>query len=93
MVGFPRPWCIAGGWALDLYLNKITRAHGDIEILVFREDRLALQTHLIGFELTRVAAGKEHTWLSGELLDGDSHQMRARSAKFQFDIFCGDTDD
>ena len=92
MAGFPRPWCIAGGWALDLHLNRVTRPHGDIEILIFREDRLALQAYLTGFDLTRIAAGKEYPWLKAEEVAADSHQTRARSAEFEFDVFCGDTD-
>ncbi len=53
---------------------------------------MALQAYLTGFDLTRIAAGKEYPWLSGEELGADSHQMRARSADFEFDVFCGDTD-
>jgi hypothetical protein len=33
-----RPWCIVGGWALDLWLGEQTRAHGDIEFTLLRED-------------------------------------------------------
>ena len=39
MTDFEGSWCIAGGWAIDLYLDKETRTHGDIEVLVFREDQ------------------------------------------------------
>lgn len=26
------PWCVAAGWALDLFLGRQTRRHGDLEI-------------------------------------------------------------
>jgi hypothetical protein len=26
------PWWVAGGWALDLFLGKVTRAHGDLDV-------------------------------------------------------------
>jgi hypothetical protein len=26
------PWCVAGGWAIDLYLGRRTREHEDLEI-------------------------------------------------------------
>lgn len=42
---FLGPWCIAGGWGLDLFLDKITREHADIDIVVMRGDQ-----HLL-FEL------------------------------------------
>lgn len=28
------PWCVAAGWALDLFVGEITRAHDDLEIAV-----------------------------------------------------------
>lgn len=30
--GITTPWYVAGGWALDLFRGRQTRAHGDIEI-------------------------------------------------------------
>lgn len=33
-----RPWCVVGGWALDLWLGEKTREHGDIEFTVLRDD-------------------------------------------------------
>jgi hypothetical protein len=32
--GVTAPWAVAGGWALDLWLGRTTRAHEDIEITV-----------------------------------------------------------
>lgn len=26
------PWWVAGGWAVDLYLGKVTRAHKDLDM-------------------------------------------------------------
>lgn len=34
LAGVGAPWCVAAGWALDLFLGGRTRAHGDIEIAV-----------------------------------------------------------
>lgn len=31
-------WWVSGGWALDLHLGRQTRAHGDVDIGVFRDD-------------------------------------------------------
>jgi hypothetical protein len=33
MKDFNKPWYIAGGWAIDLFLGLVTRSHQDIEIL------------------------------------------------------------
>ncbi|GAA3436890.1 nucleotidyltransferase domain-containing protein [Kutzneria kofuensis] len=34
LAGIATPWCVAAGWALDLFRGRQTRAHGDIEIAV-----------------------------------------------------------
>jgi len=36
------PWFIAGGWAIDLFLNKETREHEDIEIGIYRKNQMQL---------------------------------------------------
>lgn len=33
-----RPWCVVGGWALDLWHGEETRAHEDLEFTVLRDD-------------------------------------------------------
>jgi hypothetical protein len=35
---FRARWWIAGGWALDLFLGKVTRAHNDLDVGIFRKD-------------------------------------------------------
>jgi Aminoglycoside-2''-adenylyltransferase len=32
--GIATPWCVVGGWALDLFRGRQTRGHGDIEIAI-----------------------------------------------------------
>lgn len=32
--GISAPWCVVGGWALDLFRGEQTREHGDIEIAI-----------------------------------------------------------
>jgi Aminoglycoside-2''-adenylyltransferase len=36
--GRPVRWATAGGWALDLFLGRITRDHEDLEIVVLNDD-------------------------------------------------------
>jgi hypothetical protein len=38
LAGVAAPWCVAAGWALDLFRGEQTRAHGDIEIAVPASD-------------------------------------------------------
>jgi hypothetical protein len=34
LAGIATPWCVAAGWALDLFQGTRTRTHGDIEIAI-----------------------------------------------------------
>ena len=45
MKGFGAPWCVAGGWALDLWLGRRTREHADLELVLFRDDQSLLHPH------------------------------------------------
>lgn len=76
MTDFEGKWCIAGGWAIDLYLDKETRAHGDIEILVFREDQEILKNHLKEWEISKVEEGKSSVW-KHEHLELPVHELHA----------------
>jgi hypothetical protein len=40
------PWCIVGGWAIDLFLDAETRTHADIEIEILRSDFDAVRRRL-----------------------------------------------
>jgi hypothetical protein len=60
------PWWIAGGWALDLYLGRQSRAHADLDIGVRRADITTVLAALPSWEifeakdgaLTRLGAGE-----------------------------------
>lgn len=45
-----KPWCIVGGWALDLWHGRPTRSHDDLEFTVLREDVPAFRAALAGLE-------------------------------------------
>lgn len=51
LAGLRAPWWIAGGWALDLFLGRVTRAHGDLDVVVLRGDQRAAFAHLSGWDL------------------------------------------
>ncbi|MFC7466871.1 nucleotidyltransferase domain-containing protein [Actinomadura keratinilytica] len=44
------PWWIAGGYAVELAVGRAFRAHADIDVLLLREDQLAAQRALAGWE-------------------------------------------
>ncbi len=79
MRGFPAPWCVAGGWALDLFLGRVTRAHADVEIALFREDQALLHVHLRGWHWEKVIDGRLVRWPADERLELPVHEIHGRS--------------
>jgi hypothetical protein len=75
---FERPWWICGGWALDLFLDRETRRHDDLDVALLRRDQFALFDYLRGWDLRY--ATPEHAlerW-DGHRLDPPIHGIWAR---------------
>ena len=75
--GFDEQWAFCGGWAVDLWLNRITRQHKDIDITVFRKDQLSLQSYLLrrGWQLRIAHQGQLMRWAAGQWLDLPLHAI------------------
>ncbi len=66
----PVQWWIAGGWALDLYLDRVTRQHDDIDVIILRSEHLLLQKYLVSeWESHKAFKGKLIHWNLNEKLD------------------------
>jgi hypothetical protein len=74
-------WGVAGGWALDLFLDRVTREHQDIEVAIFRDDQLVLQEYLSfrGWSFEYVCNGQLFPWPIGESLTVPIHEIWSRN--------------
>ncbi|MDX3929125.1 MAG: amino acid transporter [Shinella sp.] len=52
-----RPWCIVGGWALDLWHGYQTRDHDDLEFTILRDDLSIFRQALKGMEFYTAGNG------------------------------------
>lgn len=79
MHGFSKPWFVAGGWGVDLFLGRATRVHEDIEIAILRRDQEALWRHFSGWGLEKVVpqGGGSHPW-NGEWLAPPIHEIHVK---------------
>jgi hypothetical protein len=75
---FPALWCVAGGWAIDLFLGKVSRSHADIELAVFRQDQLLLHRYLKEWRFEKIIDGRRAVWAEGERLELPVHEIHAR---------------
>jgi hypothetical protein len=72
------PWWIAGGWALDLFLGRQTRAHTDVEIAIFRGDEDKLRAHLKGWDFVIAEKGNLTPLGENEPLPPTAHEIWSR---------------
>lgn len=67
MKNFKKPWFIAGGWAIDIALGKVTREHHDLDICIFREDTEDVIRYFRDWDI-KVAVPGEHRLVDYEQL-------------------------
>lgn len=95
MRAFKPWWAVAGGWAIDLYLERVTRPHADIEIAVLRRDQAALQDYLAGWQWQQVSAGARSAWPRGEWLTlpiFELYCVNAAAEPPQLEVLLNETD-
>lgn len=56
--GIGTPWCVAAGWALDLFRGRQTRDHGDIEIAIPEAGFPEVRARFPGYVLDAVGSGR-----------------------------------
>ena len=71
------PWCVIGGWSIDLFLGRETRSHGDLEIAVLRRDHRKVRAHLAPLAFRAVGDGEIRTLDLDEDLPPSVHQSWA----------------
>lgn len=68
------PWCVVGGWAIDLFLGHETRAHEDLEIAILRPDFERVRAHLSTFAFYSVGDGEVRALPRDASPPEDKHQ-------------------
>ena len=58
LAGVSAPWCVAAGWALDLFRGTQTREHGDIEIAIPAASFPEIRGRFPGYAFDAVSSGR-----------------------------------
>lgn len=58
LAGIAVPWCVAAGWALDLFRGRQTREHGDIEIAIPAAGFAAVRGRFPGYAFDGAGSGR-----------------------------------
>ena len=77
------PWCVVGGWSIDLFLGEVTREHGDIEIEILRPDERIVREHLAPLSFCAVGDGEIHALHRDQLVPDHFHQCWAYDVEQQ----------
>jgi hypothetical protein len=88
LAGVDVPWCVAAGWAIDLFHGSPTRSHGDVEIAVPAAHFAAIAARFADLDFHAVGGGTFHP-VTAETLRS-THQTWAldRVAKvWRLDVF------
>jgi hypothetical protein len=77
LAGVAVPWCVVGGWAIDLFIGRATRPHGDLEIAIARPDFAAVRRALTGCSWHTAKGGRTVPLPTDRDPPADVHQMWA----------------
>ncbi len=93
---FGAPWWVAGGWAVDLFVGRETRKHGDIDLAILRRDQERLRRHLSGWDIHVAHDGVLTPWAAGDQLAAPRFQFwvrRAPGEPWSFEVMLEDDAD
>lgn len=89
LAGITAPWCVAAGWALDLFRGGQTREHGDIEIAIPAVAFPEVRDRFPGYVFDAVSSGRIWEHAAPEVLDA-THQTWLRdpaTGNYLLDVF------
>lgn len=73
------PWWIAGGYAIEAFVERAFRPHGDIDVLMLRRDRMAVRALLKDWECWAAdPPGTLRPWPADELLSASVDHIWCR---------------
>jgi hypothetical protein len=89
-------WWLAGGWALDLFLGRVTRPHDDIDVQILRRDHLRIRKALASWDMHAAdPPGTLRPWPVNEELPASVHDVwcrRSPDEPWAFQLMIADTE-
>jgi Aminoglycoside-2''-adenylyltransferase len=84
----PIIWGFCGGWAIDLFLNRITRVHKDVDVAILRTDQRLVFDFLRrrDWTLNQVVDGKLLPFQEDEVLTLPIHTIWCRNKGYHPDF-------
>ena len=93
----PFAWALAGGYCIEQFVGRRFREHADIDVIVFRDQQLALQSWLTDWHLYAAdPPGTLRPWLTDESLPTGVHDIwghKPDSTAWQLQLMLAEGDD
>ena len=83
-------WAIAGGWAIDLFLGRTTRQHGDVDVAVFRDEQHVLRASFPEWEFRLAVDGELVEWKRDHYLELPLHEVHASTPSGTIEFLLND---
>jgi hypothetical protein len=90
------PWWVAGGWALDLFVGRQSRAHKDLDIGILRRDALEVLSALSSWEFFQAKDGLLTRLREGDAPGADVNSLWCRPANetdWTFELMLDDSEE
>jgi hypothetical protein len=90
------PWWVAGGWALDLFVGRQSRAHKDLDIGILRRDALEVLSALSCWEFFEAKDGLLSRLREGDTPGADVNSLWCRPANetdWTFELMLDDSEE
>lgn len=84
----PITWGFCGGWSIDLFLNRVTRSHKDVDVAILRREQQIVFDALRqqGWTLEQATNGTLQPFREDEFLTLPVHTIWCRNASFAPDF-------
>ncbi len=84
---------VAGGWAIDLFLGRVTREHADVDLAVWRDQQERLRQSLPGWTFVVADAGVLRPWAAHDRLELPLHEIHATHVGEHLEFLLNDRTD
>lgn len=84
--GLGVPWAFGGGWACDAWTGRQSRAHADVDIVIWRADQPVFQSYFADWTWQTHAGGAARPWPQGTLLALPAHNAHGRKGGQEFEV-------
>lgn len=89
------PWWVAGGWALDLHLGQVTRAHKDLDIGIWRKDAALVLAALRGWQFFEAKGGVLTPVVAGQAPRAEVNSLwgkRVNAPQWELELMLDESD-